>query len=588
MNNRDDLLEQLEKVNGKIDKIRNEISQLKKEEKNFLKIKQKIENELEVKEHLVDDDLSFWETPDKPWLIEGKEILSKIFKLDDFRPLQISAISAVLSKKDCLLIMATGGGKSLCYQLPSLLCDGVTLVISPLISLIEDQVRQLKKLSINTCSFNQSTSKEEVKKMMDDLSSSKPTIKLLYVTPERLAKSKKLMNKLDICSKNGNLSFIAVDEVHCCSTWGHDFRPDYKFLNILKRQFGVPIIGLTATATTKVIDDIKDMLEIPRAIVFKAGFNRENLVYEVREKPNSLDEFVIEIIDEIKKNFKDQSGIIYCYSRKDCEDLDKKLKLNGIKSAYYHAYMEDNYRTKVHDNWSTGKIDIIVATIAFGMGIDKSNVRFVIHHSISKSMENYYQESGRAGRDGKQSRCILYYCISDVFRLSSMANEEKCGLDNLYEIVRYSLEIDNCRRILLASHFNEVWEPSWCNNHCDNCSNSKKYHVSSINIYKYFEKCIELISDYMKKKEERITGNKLVELVTKHFKGDRKGFIKKVISKLILDGFLNFDFKYTPYSIITYIQPGMASDYKSKEMCTMKFLDTDVNLSCHSKKRKIE
>ncbi|CEF63506.1 ATP-dependent DNA helicase Q1 [Strongyloides ratti] len=585
---RDNLLEQLDKVNSKIDRIRSEINQLRREEKNFLKIKEKLENELKVKDNDVDDDLSFWETPDKPWLIEGRKLLNEVFQLSDFRPLQISAISAILSKKDCLLIMATGGGKSLCYQLPSLLCDGVTLVISPLISLIEDQIRQLKKLSINACSFNQSTDKAEVKQIMDDLSSSKPIIKLLYVTPERLAKSKKLMNKLDICSKNGNLNFIAVDEVHCCSTWGHDFRPDYKFLNILKRQFGVPIIGLTATATSKVVDDIKDMLEIPRAIVFKAGFNRENLVYEVRDKPNSLDEFVMEVVNEIKENFKGQSGIIYCYSRKDCEDLNKKLKLNGIKSAFYHAYMEDNYRTKVHDDWSSGKIDIIVATIAFGMGIDKPDVRFVIHHSISKSMENYYQESGRAGRDGKKSKCILYYCISDVFRLSSMANEEKCGLDNLNEIVKYSIEIDSCRRILIASHFNEVWEPSWCNNHCDNCSNSKRYDVSSINIYEYFEKCIEIIGDYMKKKEERITGNKLVEVVAKYFKEQTKSFIKKVISKLILDGFLNFDFKYTPYSIITYIQPGMALEYKSKEMCTMKILDTEITLSHSKKKRKIE
>uniref|UniRef100_A0A0K0FKB5 ATP-dependent DNA helicase n=1 Tax=Strongyloides venezuelensis TaxID=75913 RepID=A0A0K0FKB5_STRVS len=584
-----DLFEQLEKVNSKIDKIRNEINQLRKEEKNFLKIKEKLENELKKKEcNVCDDDLSSWELSDKPWLVEGKKILNEKFKLKDFRPLQISAISAVLSKKDCLLIMSTGGGKSLCYQLPSLLCDGITLVISPLISLIEDQIRQLRKLNIETCAFNQSSSKEEVKQIMDDLSSSRPKIKLLYVTPEKLAKSKKLMNKLDTCSKNGNLSFIAIDEVHCCSTWGHDFRPDYKFLNILKRQFGVPIIGLTATATAKVVDDIKDMLEIPRAIVFKAGFNRENLFYEVRDKPSSLDEFVVEVVNEIELKFKNQSGIIYCYSRKDCEDLAKKLKQNGIKSAFYHAYMEDNYRTKVHDDWSSGKINVIVATIAFGMGIDKCDVRFVIHHSISKSMENYYQESGRAGRDGKKSMCILYYCLSDVFRLSSMANEEKCGLDNLCEIVRYALEVDNCRRILIASHFNEVWEPSWCNNHCDNCSNFQKYIVSSVNIYKYFEKSIEFLNDFMKKKDERLTGNKLVELLSKHFKENTKGFIKKVVSNLILDGFLNFDFKYTPYSIITYIQPGMAAEYKSKDMCAMKILEKEDDPSLLKKKRKIE
>uniref|UniRef100_A0A0N4ZRY9 ATP-dependent DNA helicase n=1 Tax=Parastrongyloides trichosuri TaxID=131310 RepID=A0A0N4ZRY9_PARTI len=587
--NNDELFSQLEKVNERIDKIRGEIKRLKEEERSFIKIKEKLEKD--INSHvceITDEDLSHWELPDKPWYSESKKILNEVFKLENFRPLQISAISAVLSKKDCLLIMATGGGKSLCYQLPSLLLSGVTLVISPLISLIEDQLRQLKKLGINVCSFNQATDKEEVKQIMDDLSCDKPTIKMLFVTPEKLAKSKRFMNKLDSCSKNGNLSLIAVDEVHCCSTWGHDFRPDYKFLNILKRQFGAPIIGLTATATSKVIDDIKDMLEIKRAIVFKAGFNRENLIYEVRDKPNTLDEFVEEVIYEINSKFKNQCGIIYCYSRKDCEDLVKKLKKKGIRAEFYHAYLENDFRSDVHDSWSSGKIDIIVATIAFGMGIDKSDVRFVIHHSISKSMENYYQESGRAGRDGKKSTCILYYCISDILRLSSMANEEKCGLENLIEIMRYALNVEDCRRISIASHFNEVWEPSWCNKHCDNCINSDQYLVNTKNIYNYYEKALKILNENVEKKGDRTTGNKLVELLSKYFKSDEKTFIKKVISTLILDDFLSFDFKYTPYSVITYLKPGIASKYKSKENCSIKYLVEKDNSCIARKKQKIE
>ncbi|KAE9418187.1 hypothetical protein Angca_009007, partial [Angiostrongylus cantonensis] len=397
------------------------------------------------------------------------------FHISSFRPLQREVINAIMSGVDTLVVMSTGAGKSLCYQLPAIaMKGGLVVVISPLISLIEDQLASLRKLGVGAEALNQSTSKEDVKRIDSQIVQNGSPLRLLYITPEKLAKSKRLMNRLEKSAEVGALKAFAIDEVHCCSQWGHDFRPDYKFLNILKRQFpNVPILGLTATATASVLSDVKSMLDIPNAVVFKACLNRTNLFYEVLQKPDG--QFGTELARLIKARFFEQSGIVYCFSRKDCEEVTMQLRECGVRAAFYHADMGSSQRTSVHEKWVAGKYNVIVATVAFGMGIDKPDVRFVIHHALPKSVENYFQESGRAGRDGLPAVCILYYRLSDVFRQSTMICTERTGIRNLYSMVRYACTVCfMCRRKHLVDHFEEAWTNSLCPKACDVCAKPSK------------------------------------------------------------------------------------------------------------------
>uniref|UniRef100_A0A0E0BMJ0 DNA 3'-5' helicase n=1 Tax=Oryza glumipatula TaxID=40148 RepID=A0A0E0BMJ0_9ORYZ len=363
-------------------------------------------------------------------------------------------INAIMSGRDVLVIMAAGGGKSLCYQLPAVLHDGITLVVSPLLSLIQDQVMGLAALGIQAYMLASTTNKEVEKFVYKALDKGEGELKILYVTPEKISKSKRFMSKLEKCHHAGRLSLIAIDEAHCCSQWGHDFRPDYKNLGILKVQFpSVPMIALTATATSKVQIDLIEMLHIPRCVKFVSTINRPNLFYKVFEKSPVGKVVIDEIANFISESYpNNESGIVYCFSRKECEQVAKELSERGILADYYHADMDVISREKVHMRWSKSKLQVIVGTVAFGMGINKPDVRFVIHHSLSKSMETYYQESGRAGRDGLPSECILYYRPGDVPRQSSMVFYENCGLQNLYDIVRY------CQFLLVGM--------------CDNCTSS--------------------------------------------------------------------------------------------------------------------
>ena len=327
-----------------------------------------------------------------------KTLLKKYFGYDNFRPMQEDIINNVLAKKDTFVLMPTGGGKSICYQLPALKLEGLTLVISPLISLMKDQVDNLKANGVAAEYINSTLSNEEINDIQKRVS--KKEIKLLYVAPERFA-----LGDFKEFLKSIEISLIAIDEAHCISEWGHDFRPEYRNLKFLKTTFpNVPIIALTATATNRVRDDIILHLSLGGASVFFSSFNRENLNLRVLKKKDSVNQIV-----KMLKDYKNESAIIYCFSRKDCENIAIYLKKSGFKALPYHAGLKPEIRKHNQELFISDEVNIIVATIAFGMGIDKPDVRLVVHHTFPKTLEGYYQEIGRAGRDGLSSDCILFY-----------------------------------------------------------------------------------------------------------------------------------------------------------------------------------
>ena len=368
---------------------------------------------------------------------EIKIKLKEYFGFSSFKGLQESIIQNVLDQKDSFVIMPTGGGKSLCYQLPALIQDGTSIVVSPLIALMKDQVDTIRGISSKdgvAHVLNSSLNKTAVAQVKNDIQSG--ITKLLYVAPESLSKQE----NIDFF-KSVRISFLAIDEAHCISEWGHDFRPEYRNLRIILEQFNqnIPIIALTATATLKVQEDIMKNLRISNAKVFKASFNRPNLYYEVRPKTSQVDS---DIIRFVKKN-QSKSGIIYCLSRKRVEELSQTLQVNEINALPYHAGLDAKSRVNHQDRFLKDDCDIIVATIAFGMGIDKPDVRFVIHHDIPKSIESYYQETGRAGRDGGEGHCLAFYSYKDIEKLEKFMSgkplaEQEIGMALLSEIVAFA------------------------------------------------------------------------------------------------------------------------------------------------------
>ncbi|MHA7944303.1 DNA helicase RecQ [Formosa sp. 3Alg 14/1] len=384
--------------------------------------------------------------------------LKKHFGYDQFRAQQQDIIEYVLEGNDALVIMPTGGGKSMCFQVPALLFEGITIVVSPLIALMKDQVDGLKANGIDANFYNSSQSSEEQQAILEQVI--KAELKLLYVAPESLAGLSNILNERYV-------SCIAIDEAHCISSWGHDFRPSYQQLGFLKKSLpNIPIIALTATADKATRQDILDQLQIPNAQQFISSFDRQNISLEVR----SGTEKVKQIISFVKKH-PNQSGIIYCLSRKNTEELAKKLNSNGIPATAYHAGLNFNERNKVQEDFVYDTTQVVCATVAFGMGIDKSNVRWVIHHNMPKNIEGYYQEIGRGGRDGLKAHALLFHSYADVIQLrrfASGASNEEVQIAKLERMKQFS-EATTCRRKILLSYFGELLEEN-CGN-CDVCKN---------------------------------------------------------------------------------------------------------------------
>ncbi len=490
--------------------------------------------------------------------------LQTYFGFDHFKGNQEEIIQSVLDGRDTFVIMPTGGGKSLCYQLPALMMDGTAIIISPLIALMKNQVDSIRGYSQadEIAHFlNSSLSKSQIRQVREDILANKT--KMLYVAPETLTKEENIEFFRQV-----NVSFVAVDEAHCISEWGHDFRPEYRRIRDMINGIDhrIPIIALTATATPKVRSDIVKNLNMFEVNSFLSSFNRDNLFYEVRPKKGKEETFK-SIIQTIKK-MGSQSGIIYVQARKTTEALAATLVVNGIKAAPYHAGLEAKVRSKTQDDFLMEEIDVIVATIAFGMGIDKPDVRFVMHYDFPKSIENYYQETGRAGRDGLVGKCIAYFSPKDIQKLEKFLRdkpvaEREMGMQLLVEMMAYA-ETASCRRKFLLKYFGEDFDAEDCNNQCDNCKHPKE----RIDVTKELHQALLAVSDL----KENYQGNVIVKylqgeqnLKVKDFGFEKlarygvgadkdKIFWESVFRNAILEGFVYKDVE--TYGIIKLTEKG--------------------------------
>lgn len=476
----------------------------------------------------------------------AKESLKEFFGFDSFKGDQEKIVNSVIQGDDTFVIMPTGGGKSLCYQLPAMMLPGVTIIISPLIALMKNQVDQLRSFGTENIAhfLNSSLSKGDITKVKKDVSSG--DTKLLYIAPETLKKDE----TIDFL-KSINISFVAVDEAHCISEWGHDFRPEYRRIKqMIKEIKDVPMMALTATATPKVQQDIQKNLQMNDALVYKSSFNRNNLYYEIRPKGKKND--VLKDIVSYIKTRKGKSGIIYCLSRKKVEEIAGVLKANGVKALPYHAGLDAKTRASHQDAFLMEECDVIVATIAFGMGIDKPDVRFVIHYDVPKSIEGYYQETGRAGRDGIESDCLLYYNPADIDKLEKFMKDKPVAEREIGELLIFETqafaESSACRRKFLLHYFGEEFNEKNCNNMCDNCRHPKTkvdakaeatLVLKTINAVKGKYVLSHVVEILMGKKSHEVTlsGHENLEFFGQG-KDHEENFWKSLIRVLLLNGYI--------------------------------------------------
>ena len=484
--------------------------------------------------------------------IKSSEItatLKKFFGFNGFKGTQEKIIKNLLSGRDTFVIMPTGGGKSLCYQLPAIVSEGTAIVVSPLIALMKNQVDAIRGFSNESGIahfLNSSLNKSDTAQVKKDVLSGKT--KLLYIAPETLTKEDNIS-----FFKEFKISFFAIDEAHCISEWGHDFRPEYRRLRpIIEAVGNVPVIALTATATPKVQQDIQKNLGMLEADLYKSSFNRDNLYYDIRAKQNVNKEII-----KYVKNNSGKSGIIYCLSRKKVEEVANELKANGIKAAPYHAGLDSKERGLTQDMFLMEDLHVIVATIAFGMGIDKPDVRFVIHHDIPKSLEGYYQETGRAGRDGGEGNCVTFYSHDDILKLEKFMKdkpvaEQEIGKQMLSETSSFA-ESNSCRRKFLLHYFGEEFDESKCNEMCDNCRHPKEKFEAKEDL----ELALECVLEIKEKHKIKDVINVLMGILTAtaktykqnvletwgkgidHDKDDK--FWMSILRQAIVNGFLSKD-----------------------------------------------